>query len=144
MSGATTLYGNATTIVNGQQVKLRILSSPDAGGLVQTDVTIGNSPTTTLTDVWRVFTTTGGDIIPDAFFFIDKNSQPPNTYITSNVVLVMGITAPSPITITNGEFRVNQGAWLTTGSIQNNQTLQLRMLSSASLATAKTINITLG
>ena len=144
VSGATTLYGNATTIVNGQQVKLRILSSPDAGGLVQTDVTIGNSPTTTLTDVWRVFTTTGGDIIPDAFFFIDKNSQPPNTYITSNVVLVMGITAPSPITITNGEFRVNQGAWLTTGSIQNNQTLQLRMLSSASLATAKTINITLG
>lgn len=144
VSGATTLYGNATTIVNGQQVKLRILSSPDAGGLVQTDVAIGNNPASTFTDIWRVFTTTGGDIIPDAFYFNDKDNQAPNTYITSNVVLIMGITAPSPINIVNGDFRINQGQWVSTGSVEEGQTLQLRILSSSALNTSKTIDITLG
>lgn len=144
VSGATTLYGNATTIVNGQQVKLRILSSPDAGGLVQTDVAIGNNPASTFTDIWRVFTTTGGDIIPDAFYFNNKDNQVPNTYITSNVVLIMGITAPSPINIVNGDFRINQGQWISTGSVEEGQTLQLRILSSPTLNTSKTIDITLG
>lgn len=143
-SGAVTLYGPSTTITNKDKVKLRILSSPDPGGVVQTDVTIGNIPVSQITDVWRVFTTTGGDIIPDAFYFVDKKDQPPNTFVTSNTVLVQGITSPSPIAITNGVFRIDGGQWLSTGNISNNQTLQLRVQTAATLNTSKTVSITLG
>ena len=144
LTGATTLYTNATTIVNNQQVKLRLKSSPDPGGEVNTNVTIGNSPLDSITDIWRVFTTTAGDIIPDAFYFINKDNQPPNTYVTSNTVLISGITSPSPISITNGEFRIDGGNWVTTGSIDNGETLQLRILTASTLSTAKTLSITLG
>ena len=144
ISGDTTLYNNATTILNNQQVKLRLRSSPDPGGEVNTNVTIGNTPTTQLTDIWRVFTTSVGDIIPNAFYFVNKDNQPPNTYVTSNTVLISGITSPSPISITNGEFRIDGGNWVTTGSIENGQSLQLRILTAPTLATAKTLSITLG
>lgn len=144
VSGNTTLYGPATTIVNNQQVKIRLTSSPDPGGEVNTNVTIGNSPLTQLTDIWRVFTTTDGDLIPDAFYFVDKDNQPPNTLITSNTVLITGITGAAPMNITNGEFRINGGNWVSTGTLNNGDTLQLRILTAPTLSTAKTMSITIG
>ena len=144
VSGNTTLYGPATTIVNNQQVKIRLTSSPDPGGEVNTNVTIGNSPLTQLTDILRVFTTTDGDLIPDAFYFVDKDNQPPNTLITSNTVLITGITGAAPMNITNGEFRINGGSWVSTGTLNNGDTLQLRILTAPTLSTAKTMSITIG
>jgi len=144
VSGNTTLYGPATTIVNNQQVKIRLTSSPDPGGEVNTNVTIGNSPLTQLTDIWRVFTTTDGDLIPDAFYFVDKDNQPPNTLITSNTVLITGITGAAPMNITNGEFRINGGNWVSNGTLNNGDTLQLRILTAPTLSTPKTMNITIG
>ncbi len=143
-SGNTTSYGSATTIVNNQQVKIRLTSSSDPGGEVNTNVTIGNSPLTQLTDIWRVFTTTAGDLIPDAFYFVGKDNQPPNTLVLSNTVLISGITSPSPISITNGEFRLNGGNWVSTGNLNNGDTLQLRILTAPTLSTAKTMSITIG
>lgn len=144
ISGATTLYGPSTTVLNNQQVKIRLLSSPDPGGEVNTNVTIGNDLASNLTDIWRVFTTSAGDIIPNAFYFVNKNNQPPNTYVTSNTVLISGITSPSPISITGGDFRVDGGNWITTGDISNGQTLQVRILTAPTLATSKSLSITLG
>ena len=144
ISGATTLYGPSTTVINNQQVKIRLRSSPDPGGEVNTNVTIGNSVLTSLSDIWRVFTTTAGDIIPNAFYFVDKTDQPPSTYISSNTVLISGITSPSPITITNGEFRINGGSWITSSNINNGETLQLRILTAPTLSTPKTMSITIG
>ena len=144
ISGATTLYGPSTTVINNQQVKIRLRSSPDPGGEVNTNVTIGNSVLTSLSDIWRVFTTTAGDIIPNAFYFVDKTDQPPSTYISSNTVLISGITSPSPIAITNGEFRINGGNWITSSNINNGETLQLRILTAPTLSTPKTMSITIG
>lgn len=144
ISGATTLYGPSTTVINNQQVKIRLRSSIDPGGEVNTNVTIGNSVLTSLSDIWRVFTTTAGDIIPNAFYFIDKTDQPPSTYITSNTVLLSGITSPSPIAITNGDFRIDGGSWISSGNINNGETLQLRILTAPTTNTAKTMNIAIG
>jgi hypothetical protein len=121
-----------------------LTSSPDPGGEVNTNVTIGNSVLTSLSDIWRVFTTTAGDIIPNAFYFVDKTDQPPSTYISSNTVLISGITSPSPIAITNGEFRINGGSWITSSNINNGETLQLRILTAPTLSTPKTMSITIG
>ena len=133
-----------TTIVNNDTVRVRILSSSTPGGEVDSVITIGNTPTTTLSDPWKVTTTTSGDIIPDDFFFIDKDDQVPGTYVESNVVLIQGITSPSPLNVSNGEARVNGGSWITSGLVNNGDTLQVRMITPATVSTAKALSITIG
>ena len=79
------------TITNGQSLSVRLTSSPDPGGVVETNVTVGNSPLEELTTTWQVTTTTAGDIIPDPFYFINKDDQIPNTYVESNTVLILSL-----------------------------------------------------
>ena len=125
-------------------LQLRLLSSTEPGGEVETTVTIGNVPLNQLSDDWKVVTTTAGDIDPDAFTFIDQDNQPPNTLVNSNVVQIFGITSPSPIAISGGEMQINGGPWVTSGSINNGETLRLRITTSASLGTPVSISITVG
>lgn len=131
-------------IANNQTLRIRLTSSPDPGGEVSTTVTIGNSPLTTVSDDWKVVTTTSGDIDPDPFYFIDKDDQIPNTYIESNTILIQGITSPSPFTVTNGQASVNGGNWVFTGDVSNGDTVRLRMLAPTTLSTDKTVSITVG
>lgn len=132
------------TITNGQSLSVRLTSSPDPGGEVETDVTIGNSPLEQLTTTWKVVTTTSGDTTPDAFYFIDKDDQVPNTYVESNTVLIQGITSPSTFTVTNGQASINGGAWAFTGSVSNGDTVKLRMLTPSTVGTDKSVSITIG
>jgi hypothetical protein len=125
-------------------LQLRLLSSTEPGGEVETTVTIGNLPLNQLSDDWKVVTTTAGDIDPDAFSFINQDNQPPNTLVNSNVVQIFGITSPSPISINGGEMQINGGPWVTSGSINNGETLRLRITTSASLGTPVSISITVG
>lgn len=131
-------------IENNQTLAIRLTSSAVPGGEVSTTVTIGNSPLSSISDDWKVVTTTAGDIDPDAFYFIDKDNQPPNTYIESNTVLIQGITSPSPFTVTNGQASVNGGPWVFTGDVYNGDTMKLRILTSPNPSTAKSISITVG
>lgn len=131
-------------IQNNQTLRIRLTSSATPGGEVSTTIVIGNSPLTSISDDWKVVTTTAGDIDPDAFYFLDKDNQPPNTYIESNTVLIQGITSPSPFTVTNGQASINGGAWVFTGDVYNGDTMKLRMLTSPNPSTAKSISITVG
>ncbi len=133
-----------TILNNNDIVRVRILSSANPGGIVESEITIGNTPVTKLTDTWKVTTTAFGDVIPDDFFFIDKEEQIPGSYIVSNMVLMQGITSPSPLSVSNGEASINGGAWVTTGSVNNGDTVQLRMLTPSSVSTSKSISITVG
>jgi len=134
--GAWTTTGNINV---NQTLQLRILSSPNFGESVSTSVTVGN-----LTDLWTVFSTTFGDTIPDAFYFADRDNQPPNTYVLSNTVLISGITAPAPVSVTGGQCSINGNGWIISGSINNGDTLRLRILSSSSLNTAVSASISIG
>lgn len=131
-------------ISKNQTLQIRITSSPDPGGEVSTVITIGTDALTNLSDTWKVFTTTDGDIDPKAFYFINKDKQPQNTLVYSNVVQIFGITSPSPISTTGGEMQINGGPWITSGTINNKETLRLRMLSSASLDTPVSMSIIVG
>lgn len=131
-------------INKNDSLELRLLSSINPGGEVSTTVTVGNLPVSQLSDVWKVVTTTAGDIDPDAFTFVNKDNQPPNTLVYSNVVQIFGITSPSPISIVGGEIQINGGLWVTSGSINNGETLRLRILSSGSLNTPTSMSITVG
>lgn len=131
-------------IQNNQTLAIRLTSSATPGGEVSTTITIGNSPLSSIADDWKVVTTTAGDIDPDAFYFLDKDNQPPNTYIESNTVLIQGITSPSPFTVTNGQASINGGDWVFTGQVYNGDAMKLRILTSPNPSTAKSISITVG
>ena len=135
-TGAWQTSGNINV---GDSVQLRVTSSPDYGGEVEVDVTIGS-----LTDVWKVITTTDGDQIPDAFFFINQINQVPNSFVYSNTVLVQGLTAAANITVTGGSFKVGNGGWVTTGQINNGETLRLRILTPNGLSQTGNMSITVG
>lgn len=127
------------TIQNNETLQIRLTSSADPGATVSTDVTVGN-----LTNDWKITTTTAGDIIPDDFFFFDKDNQPPNTYVESNTVIIQGITSPSPINVVNGQVSINNGPWIFTGSVNNGNTLKVRVLTPGTLLTPKSLSITVG
>jgi len=120
-------------------VQLRVTSSADYGGEVEVDVTIGS-----LTDIWKVITTTDGDQIPDAFFFINQTNQVPNSFVYSNTVLVQGLTAAANITVTGGNIKVGNGAWANSGQINNGETLRLRILTPNGLSQTGNMSITVG
>lgn len=132
-------------ISNNQTLQIRITSSPDPGGEVSTVITIGTDALTNLSDTWKVFTSTEGDIDPDAFYFIDKDKQIPGTLVESNTVIIQGITSPSPFTVTGGEAFVEDGPnWVTSGLINNGDRLKLRIQASSLLDTPVSLSITVG
>ena len=98
-SGSWVNGNTGTTITNGQNLRVRITSSADPGGVVETDVTVG-----ALSDTFTVTTTTANDTTPDPFYFANRDNQAPNTYIESNVIVLQGITSPSNVSVTGGQF----------------------------------------
>lgn len=138
-------YGTSPqTLNNNDTVSLRLTSSSTPGGQVSTIVTIGNG-STTLSNTWVVTTTTAGDTLPDDFFFFNKSNQPPGVYVYSNTVILTGITSPSTIIVSGGaQASINGGAWATTVTASEGDTMQLRILSSNTLGASITSTITAG
>lgn len=129
-----------TTINNNQTLAVRLTSSATPGGIVTTDVTVGS-----LTDTFNITTTTAGDTNPDPFSFIARVGQPPSTLVESNAVVITGITSPSPVLITGGaQLSINGGSWVTSGTINNGDTLKIRITSSATLGGSVSTTVTIG
>jgi hypothetical protein len=132
-------------INNNQTLSVRLTSSSTPGGVVSTVVTIGNSPSTSLSDTWNVTTTTAGDTTPDPFTFVNRVNQPPSTITESNLIVISGITSPSPISVTgSAQISINGGSWVTSGTINNGDTLKIRITSSATLGATVGTTITVG
>lgn len=88
----------------------------------------------------------GDPLAPDAFSFTAQTGVALSTVISSNTVTINGIdTPPSAISITNGEYSINGGAWTSAaGTIGNGDTVQVRHTSSASNSTQTTSTLTIG
>jgi hypothetical protein len=140
-SGSWVAGSTGTTISNGQNLRVRITSSADPGGVVETDVTVGS-----LSDTFTVTTTTANDTTPDPFYFADRDNQPPNTYIESNVIVLQGITSPSNVVVTGGQFSKNDGTgWSTfaaTGQVNNGDQFKVRILTGG-LASTSNLSVTI-
>lgn len=90
-------------------------------------------------------TCAGMDLTPDAFSFTDQTGVAPSTAITSNSITISGIDGPVSVTATNGAtFSINGGAFGTSGTIANGQTLALRLTASSSQGTAVMTTVTVG
>jgi hypothetical protein len=85
------------------------------------------------------------DTIPNAFSFVDATGADISTVVASDTITITGITAPTDISIVDGQYSINGGAWtVLAGLIENNDTLQVRRTSSGSFLTAVTTTVTIG
>jgi len=87
------------------------------------------------------------DSVPDSYTFTDLTGQALSTQVTSNTVTLTGFFGNLPVSITGDgspEFKINSGAWSTSGTVTDGDTLQLRLTTSASNGTTSTATITIG
>lgn len=69
----------------------------------------------------------------------------PNSWLTSNTILVSGLTGPVSISILNGQYSIDGGAYTSAdGMISNGQVLSLQQMASAQLSTTIDTVLTLG
>lgn len=91
----------------------------------------------------------GQDDTPDLFTFTSLNDQSLSTQVFSNSVTITGI-GPDPVNVTvSGDggptMRINgTGGWVTSGTIANNQTLELRMTTSILPGTLNSATVVVG
>lgn len=82
---------------------------------------------------------------PDAFAFEHSRGVSLNTLVTSNGVTIRGINVPVLVSMTGGEYALNDGAFTTApGSVIDGQTLRVRHRSASTTATTTTTVLTVG
>lgn len=121
-------------ISNGQTLEVRITSANASTTARTATVEVGG-----VSDVWSV-TTAVSDTTPDNFTFTDQNGVNPNQEVLSNIVTISGVNAPLNFSCNindDGECRINGGAWSNGGGpLRNGDTVQLRIVTSASFDTS--------
>ncbi|MDP2505474.1 hypothetical protein [Oceanobacter sp. 3_MG-2023] len=113
------IYSSGVMVTAGDTVYFRLTSSGDYGATVTSTITLGDYSTT------FAVTTRAIDNTPDAISFDSLANVTPGEEIFSNVVTVTGFDEDATISITNGQFQINGGAWLTSGTIREGDTLRL-------------------
>jgi len=77
------------------------------------------------------------DIIPDAFTLVDQTNVPLNLAIISDGITITGLTSSAAISVTNGEYSINGGAFtLTNGVVNNGNTVRVRHTSATTISTS--------
>ena len=109
------------------------------GGSSQSVVAQGSF--TTLDD-----NTSTNDHTPNDFSFTALVNQELNTQLSSNSIKITGIDNNTPISISGGEYQINNdGNWTSTSAtIDNNDTIKVRISSSSSYSTTVSTSLTVG
>jgi len=82
---------------------------------------------------------------PDPFTFTYQIGDPLNTTETSNPITVSGINTPTPISITDGTYSINGGAYTSdAGTVNNGDTVTVGVNSSSSPGTMVNATLTIG
>ncbi|MEM6730006.1 MAG: hypothetical protein AAF658_00535 [Myxococcota bacterium] len=85
------------------------------------------------------------DATPDDFVFVDQSDVALGEVITSNTVSITGINTSASISVTDGEYSIDGGAFTSAaGTINNNQTVAVRHTSSASINTSTNTTLSVG
>jgi hypothetical protein len=129
------------TITNGQVVRLQGMAPNVAGQASAVTVTIGGvSDTFTITAI-----ALADDTTPDAFSFTDQTNVALSTVTTSNAITVSGVNTASPISIAGGTYSINSGLYTAdAGTVDNGDTVTVRLTSSASYSQPESATLTIG
>lgn len=134
-------WGTNGSIANGQTLAVRLTSSATLGTTHSAMISIGSTDSE-----WSV-TTIPPDTTPNAFSFTDQNDVAQNTLISSNTITITGINTGTPVSASgegSPQVSINGGAWVTSGTIQNGQTLQVRLTSGAGAGVSRTATVDIG
>ncbi len=129
----------AGTITNGQSVVVRVTAPGNSGASVSATLTIGGVSGTFTVNTRGVNTT------PDAFTFPTVNDVTPGTNITSNTVMISGISAAASISIVGGQYAINGGLFTSAaGTITNGQSVVVQLTAPAMAGASATATLTVG
>ncbi len=87
------------------------------------------------------------DLVPDQFIFTDQTDVPLSSETQSDWVTITGINAETPVTVTDGEWRINgaaQGWSSSPGVITVGQQIKVKHTSSATNNTSTSTTLTIG
>lgn len=88
--------------------------------------------------------TSAADNTPTKFAFAPRFDLPLATSVTSETETITGINVPVPVTITNGQFKIGNGSWTTSGTITDGQTLTLQTDTSSNYNVTKEVEVRVG
>lgn len=116
----------ASTINNGDQLRVRGVSSDNYNTTTHIEVSIGG--------VKAIFSITSiEDHIPDAFSFEPVTQVELSQFIESEKITVTGLQVPAVISINAGEYRINNGPYRQEHDlVHNSDQVQIRLLSADS------------
>ena len=127
------------TVKTGDKVKVQHTSSTNYAAKVDTVLTIGG-----VVDTFSS-TTAAKDTTPDAFTFTDQTGVALSSTVTSNEITVSGINAPTAISISNGKYSLNGGAFIATaGTVKTGDKVKVQHTSSANYAAKVDTVLTIG
>jgi hypothetical protein len=127
------------TVQNGDTLQVRHTTSSKSKTTVTTTLKLGKIPLSFKS------TTLVIDSVPDALSFTALTGVTRNVWQESASVKVSGINAPIAISISGGEYRINNGTYTKAkGTVKAGDTLQVRHLSSKSAKKAVSTTLTLG
>ena len=127
------------TVNNGDSVVVRHTSSATVATATDTTLTIGG-----VSDVFTS-TTLAEDTTPDVFTFVDQADVALNSLISSNRITITGISSPTAISVSSGEYQINSAAFTAlAGTVNAGDSVVVRHTSSAAVATATDTTLTIG
>lgn len=135
--GAWSEWGS---IANGQTLAVRLTSGGAFGTTHTALISIGS------TDESWIVTTIEADTTPNAFSFTDQTNVALSTLTTSNTITISGINTGATVSVSGAgaQVSINGGGWVTSGTILNGQSLQVRMTSAASPGAEQTAAVSVG
>lgn len=134
----TSASGN---VANGNSVQLRLTSASANLQASVATLTIGSvSAQFTVTTLAGVIDTT-----PDAFSFAAVTGAALSTTVESVGITVQGINGPTPISITGGQYSVNNGGFTSaSGTVNNGDSVAVRLTTSATNSATSVATLTIG
>lgn len=125
-------------ISNGDTLRLRVLSSADYNSAVTADVNVGGVTA-------RFNVQTIEDTIPGPFGFSAITGAQLNQIVESEIITIEGLQAPAYVSISAGEFRINDAPYREDSTLVNNSdNLQVRLQSSDVHAEQRQALVTIG
>jgi len=130
-----------STVNNGDSVTVSLTTANDYNVTTEATLTIGG-----VSDVFRV--TTQDNLIdntPDAFSFVDQTDVEIDSVNISNTITVSGINTTTAISISNGDYAINNGSYTTADAeVVNGDTVRISQTASSLYLTTTNTVLTIG
>lgn len=136
----TLTWSNSGTFSDGDKIKLRLLSANSYVTKRTANIDIGGN-----SETWSV-TTKIQDRIPDSFSFLNFNGGY-GLQISSNTFSPIGYDGPLEVSVSGQGsplFKINNGAWVSSGTINNGDNISLILTNQEQFESSRSAVLTIG